>query len=217
MRPVTLSVGPLTAASATNIRTASSIAGAGAVTLNGTLVSGGVATLDNQRRVLFTSSGNDSGITFTITGTNATKDVISETVTGANASTATSVLDYKTVTSVTSSGASAGTVSIGTNGVAGSTWVRLDDWAPLNVALQVNVSGTVNYTVQQTLDDPNSPTNPVLPANVVWINSSDTNVVAATTSQQSSYSFVPVFVRVVLNSGSGTITATIRQSGVNPA
>jgi hypothetical protein len=217
MRPTTISVGPLAAASATNIRTASSIAGAGAVTLNGSLVSGGVATLDKQRRVLFTSAGNDSGITFTISGTNANGDLISETLTGGNIAAVSTVLDYKTVTSVTSSGASAGTVSIGTNGVAGSSWVRLDDWAPLNVALQVNVTGTVNYTIQQTMDDPNSPTNAVAAASVVWINSSDTNVVAATANQQSSYSFVPVFVRAVLNSGTGSISATIRQSGVNPA
>jgi hypothetical protein len=217
MRPTTISVGPLATASATNIRTASSIAGAGAVTLNGSLVSGGVATLDKQRRVLFTSAGNDSGITFTISGTNANGDLISETLTGGNIAAVATVLDYKTVTSITSSGASAGTVSIGTNGVAGSSWVRLDDWAPLNVALQVNVTGTVNYTIQQTLDDPNSPTNAVSPASVVWINSSDTNVVSATANQQSSYSFVPVFVRAVLNSGTGSISATIRQSGVNPA
>lgn len=216
MRPITISVGPLATASATNIRTASSIAGSGAVTLNGSLVSGGVATLDKQRRVLFTSAGNDSGITFTISGTNANGDLISETLTGGNIAAVATVLDYKTVTSITSSGASAGTVSIGTNGVAGSSWVRLDDWGPLNVALQVNVTGTVNYTIQQTMDDPNSPTNAVSPASVVWVNSSDTNVVAATANQQSSYSFIPVFVRAVLNSGTGSISATIRQSGVNP-
>jgi hypothetical protein len=214
MRPITVSVGPLAAASATNIRTASAIAGAGAVTLNGSLVSSGVATLDTQRRVLFTSAGNDSGITFTISGTNNNKDLISETLTGGNATGVYTVLDYKTVTSVTASGASAGNVSIGTNGVAGSPWVMLDPWAYAPVAAQLNVSGTVNYTLQQTLDDPNDPTNPVTPANMTWINCADTTVVGVTASAQTNYAFAPRYVRVLLNSGTGSVTGTFIQLGV---
>ena len=49
------------------------------------------------------------------------------------------------------------TVTVGPN-AAGSTssqWVRFDEWAPgSTVTVQVDVSGTVNYTVQTTLDDP---------------------------------------------------------------
>jgi hypothetical protein len=214
MRPIVIAVGPLASASATNIRTASSIAGSGAVTLNGTTVSGGVATLDTQRRVLFTSAGNDSGITFTISGTNNNKDLISETLTGGNATGVYTVLDYKTVTSVTASGASAGNVSIGTNGIAGSPWVMLDPWADPTVSIQINVSGTANYTVQQTLDDPNDPMNAVSAASVTWINSADTNVVGATAAAQSNYNFVPRYTRILLNSGSGTVTGTFIQTGV---
>lgn len=216
MRPIVVTAGPLAAASATNIRTAASIAGAGAVTLNGTLVSGGVATLDNQRRILFTSSGNDSGITFTVSGTNANGDLISETLTGGNVAAVYTVLDYKTVTSVTASGASAGTVSIGTNGIGGSTWVRLDAWALPATSVQLTVSGTVNYTLQQTLDDPNSSTNPVTPANVTWVSSADANVVAATTTKQTNYAFTPQYARILINSGTGTVTGTFLQSGVTP-
>lgn len=213
MRPVVTSVGPLAAASATNIRTASAIAGAGAVTLNGALVSGGIATLDKARRVIFTSSGNDSGITFTTVGTNNSGNAIGEVVTGSNGGAASTVLDYKTLSSVTASGAAAGTVAIGTNGVAASPWVRLDDWGPQGAAIQCDVNGTVNYTVQQTLDDPNSPTNSVAVADVVWINSSDSAVVAATTSQQSNYNFAPAYSRVLMNSGTGTVTMTLSQTG----
>lgn len=215
MRPITVQVGPLVAASTTNIKTTAAIAGAGAVTLNGTLVSGGVATLDTARRVIFTSAGNDTGITFTISGTNWSGLVISETVTGASGGAASTVLDYKTVTGVTSSGASAGNVSIGTNGVAGSPWVRFDDWAQSQVMLQTKVSGTVNYSIQTTMDDPNSPTNPVAPSAVTWFDVGDTNVVGATASAQSSFATLPLFARVLLNSQTnpGYVTATFSQTG----
>lgn len=213
MRTVQVSVGPLAAASATDLRTAASISVAGGVTLNGALVSGGVATLDKPRRILFTSSGNDSGITFTVTGTTFAGNAASETVTGGNATTATTVLDYATVTSITASGASAGTVSIGTSGVAGSQWARLDMWTTGFVSIQTNVTGTVNYTIQQTLDDPNDPDFPTSLASVNWINSNDPAVVSATTSQQSNYIFTPKFARILLNSGTGSVTAIFAQTG----
>jgi hypothetical protein len=214
MRTIQVSVGPLAAASATALRTAASISVAGTVALNGALVSGGVATLDNPRRILFTSSGNDSGITFTVTGTTFAGNSASEVVTGGNATTATTVLDYATVTSIVASGASAGTVSIGTSGIAGSAWVRLDEWASNYTSIQTNVTGTVNYTIQQTLDDPNDPDFPVALANINWINSNDTAVVGATTSHQSNYIFTPKFARVLLNSGTGSVAAIFAQSGV---
>lgn len=94
--------------------------------------------------------------------------------------------------------------------------VRLDEWAPGQVGLQVNVNGTVNYTVQSSMDDPNSPTNPVALGSMTWIDSSDTNVVAATTAQQSNFMFAPIWVRIVLNSGNGTVTMTVVQYSNGP-
>lgn len=176
----------------------------------------GVATLDAARRVIFTSGGNDTGITFTIYGTNWSGVPISEVVTGANAGAASTVLDYLTITKIVASGATATTLTVGTNAIAASPWVRLDEWANASTAIQCTVSGTVNYTVQQTLDDPNSPTNPVSASAVTWVNSADTNVVAATTTQQTNYFVCPLFVRVLLNSGTGSVTMTSVQSSVVP-
>lgn len=171
----------------------------------------GVATLDAQRRVILTSGGNDTGLTFTLYGTDAAGNSISETVTGASGGAASSVLDYKTVTKITSSGATATTLTVGTNGVAGSSWVRFDEWAMSQIAIQATVAGTVNYTIQQTLDDPNNPTNPVAAASVTWVNSADTGVVSATSTAQSNYAYPPVYSRVVLNSGTGSVTVTYNQ------
>lgn len=190
-------------------------AAAGAVTV-GTYAS---ATLDTGRRVIITSGGDDSGITFALSGTDWSGVPISETITGASAGVASSVLDYLTVTSIRTSGAVATTVTVGTNTVAGSPWVRFDDFAAAaQVAIQATVSGTVNFTVQQTMDDPNyvtnqlpTPTYRYARSAVTWVNHPDSALAAATATAQGNYAYPPVFARVVLNSGSGTVTGTFRQ------
>lgn len=214
MRTVSVTVGPLAAASANNI--ALSQTPTSAFTLNGSLVTGGVAILDVARRVLFTPAGNESANTFTIVGTDAAGNAQRDVVAGGNATATYSALDFKTVTSITATNAAAGAITVGTNGVASSPWIRLDEWANAQCALQCVVSGTVNYTVQQTLDDPNSATNPVNPYQVTWINSSDATLVGATTSIQSNYAFAPVFTKVTLNSGTGSVTYRVTQFGVAP-
>ena len=107
------------------------------------------------------------------------------------------------------------TVSIPANSTAGATsdWVYFDQWAAGAAGVQVNVTGTVNYTVQTTMDNPNSPTNPVAAANVTWLPALDTNLVAAVASKQGTLAPVPVFARVLLNSGNGSLTATFTQLG----
>jgi hypothetical protein len=218
MRPVIVSVGPLAAASANNIATSQTVSGAAAVTLNGSLVNGnGVAVLDNPRQILITNVGNDSGITFTVKGTSFTGGSISQTVTGTNGSTVATTLDFATVTSITTSGStSASGITVGTNAVAGSSWVRFDDFAPSNISIQCDVSGTVNYTVQSTLNDPNSPTNPVEISSVNWISSSDSAVVNQTATAQSNFNFSPCYARILLNGGTGSVTATFLQSSNGP-
>ena len=101
--------------SATLLRAAASVAGAGAVTL----LTNDVSAYGTGYKLLFTSAGNDSGITFTITGIKVgdlTGAYTTEVVTGANASTASSTNFYTYVDSIVVSGASAGDVSIGTTG-----------------------------------------------------------------------------------------------------
>lgn len=174
----------------------------------------GLATLDTARRVIFVSSGTDTGLTISISGSDWAGLPISETVTGGSSGVpATTRLDYLTVAQVNVSGATAGTMSVGTSGVAGSEWVNLDIWSYSAIAIQCTASGTVNYTVQQTLDDPASYANPVLRSSVTWVNSGDTNAVGATGSVQTNYFAPPTWSRVLLNSGTGSVTATYNQAG----
>src|ERR1700691_5563673 len=91
------------------IVTSQALAGAGALTIDGTLSTGGVATLTPPQNVVITSGGNDSGITFTISGTDYGGSAISEVLTGASGAAVTSVYLYATVTSIVASGAVATT------------------------------------------------------------------------------------------------------------
>lgn len=213
MRPVTVTVGPLAAASANNIAHSQTPAGAGALTLNGALVVSGVAYLDNPRRILITTG--DTTTKFTVNGKTSTGAPLTETLIVSGGSSYT-VQDFATVTSITVNQGTTAAVTVGTNGIASTPWVRFDDYAPGPVSIQVTATGTVNYTIQQTLDDPNSPTNPVLPSAVTFINTSDTAGVAATSSIQSNYEFPPVFGRVTLNSGTGSLVVTYLQPGAVP-
>lgn len=210
MRATTVTVGPLAAASANNI--ALSQTPSAAFTLSGSTA----GVLDTARRVLFTQAASESGKTFTLVGTDVNGSVQTEVLTAAaSATTVQSALDFKTVTAASISSAAAGAITIGTNQVASSRWVRLDEFASPQATLQVTVSGVVNYTVEQTMQNPNSPTNPVLPYLVTWLDGPDPNTVGQTISIGSSFTNSPLWARVTLNSetGTGSLSAVIAQSG----
>jgi len=215
MQPISVTVGPLDAADDNGIAQSQTTAGAANLTLNGALVSGGVATLDSPRQVIITSAGNDTGITFTVYGTTFGGQSVSETVTGASGAAVATNTDFATVTRIAASGAtSASGVIAGTNAKAGSRWVRLDSWAFPQTAIQVNATGTVNWTLQVTMDDPNSPTNPVGIANVTWLNTNDPDAVSAIGDVFSNFDWTPTWTRLLLNSGTGSATATFAQFNV---
>jgi hypothetical protein len=171
------------------------------------LVSGGVATLDQPRRVLFTSAGNDSGITFTIVGTDWNNQYASEVLAGANATTTYTIYDFKTVTSIVASGASAGNVSIGTNAVASSRPVNLDSYADSSTYIQTDTGGSaaITYSIQLTGDNPSDPSNPIPYTSVRWINSGTAALVNSTTSVNANQAGIPTMIRcLVTNAGSNT-------------
>jgi len=96
-------------------RANASIADAGALSL----LANTVGPNGYGYKVIITSAGDDSGITFTITGIKVgdlTCTSASEVVTGPNATTATSTNYWARVDSIVASGASAGNVKIGTTG-----------------------------------------------------------------------------------------------------
>ncbi|MDE2096321.1 MAG: hypothetical protein KGL39_03680 [Patescibacteria group bacterium] len=130
--------------------------GAGNLTLNGDLVSGGVANLVVAQRVAIHSAADDTGITWTVTGTDRFGNAQTDSFAGVNNGYAYSALDFLTVTQIAISGAAAGAVTAGTNGKGSTQWFAPTQLiTPFNASAAVVVSGTVNYTVEYTYDDPN--------------------------------------------------------------
>ncbi len=218
MRPVIVSIGPSLASSANDIALSQTPGAAGALTINGSLAvtTLGVTTavLATPQRVLITTA--DTTTTFTITGTTASGALLTESFLVTGGSTY-SALDYAVVTSIKVNQGTTAAVTVGTNGIGSTPWVRCDEWANAQIAIQCNVTGTVNYTVQSTLDDPNRPWDtPPLPSAMTWVNTSDTAAVGATATVQTNFAYCPTFVRVLLNSGSGSVTTTVLQSNAAP-
>lgn len=78
---------------------------------------------------------------------------------------------------------------------------------PFNIGIGVVVSGTVNYTIQHTFDDiQNAAVTPV------WF--SHPTIAGQTTNQDGNYAFPVRAIKVLVNSGAGTATATIIQAGM---
>lgn len=217
----------LTAASANAIALSQSLAAAGALTLNGASASGGVATLDTQRRVIITSAGADAGLTWTIIGTDDNGNPIKDSFAGASSpAVAASNLDFKTVTSITSSGATAAAVTAGTNTTGSSPWDMFDDNIPTpNISgdlILVTGAGTASweYTYDPFLVPipyPMAPTSPIAlaAANPNPLAHGVTNMTAITSSKDGSINFPIHAQRLTITLGTGTWKLTTRQAGVS--
>ena len=103
-----------------------------------------------------------------------------------------------------------------TDATAGTTYsrkVRMDSFALAQTIVQVNVTGTATYTVETSMDDPNSPTNPVAEGSMTWVNCADSAVVAKSASAQGVLSATPTFIRIKQTAGNGSTSLTVAQFG----
>ncbi len=100
------------------------------------------------------------------------------------------------------------TLADASGGALNSVAIPLNRYGSHSVALQVTVTGTANFTVQQTLDN-------VFDADVTptWVDHPDANLADATATAQGNYEFAPAAVRLQLNSGTGSAKLTILQEG----
>ena len=87
--------------------------GSGDLTLDGDLVSNGVATAAAAQIFVIEGSGDNSGIDFTITGTDANGQAHSQTIDGSNGGKAKTTVFFLTVTGVSTDGAITGDVEGG--------------------------------------------------------------------------------------------------------
>lgn len=77
--------------------------------------------------------------------------------------------------------------------------------SPFNVGFGVVVSGTVDYTVQHTFDDPAT-------GFTTWF--SHPTIAGETTNQDGNYAFPVTGIKLLVNSGSGSATMNLVQAGI---
>jgi hypothetical protein len=86
-----------------------------------------------------------------------------------------------------------------------SALVMNTNQTPFNVGFGVVVTGTVNYTIQHTFDDP-------AVGFTTWF--SHPTVASQTANADGNYAFPVTGVKVLVNSGSGTATLNLVQAGI---
>ena len=92
-------------------------------------------------------------------------------------------------------------------GTGSSNVLAMDTYiSPFNVGFGVVVTGTVNYTVQHTFDNPQTNPSPT------WF--SHPTVASLVVSQDGNYAFPVAAIKILVNSGAGTATITVIQAGI---
>jgi hypothetical protein len=204
MQPISVTVGAV-AANDQAVAASQNVVAAGNLTLASTPV-----TFSYPAQLVITTSANYAAVTFTITGTGPTGAPQTENITGPNTTTGNSTLYWKTVSQVYANGGVAGgAVKVGTTGLSSTRWFRFDSFANPVTYIQIDASGTVNYTLQTTMDDTDDPFNPVALTAMTWL--SDTNFTSQSATKTGSWTATPTFARIIQNSGTGSATGRFAQ------
>lgn len=202
MRPIQITTTSYTIADGNGVAVAQQLASAGDLTLVSSTV-----TLTPPRYITFTSLGNLSGVNFTITGTAPNGASQTETIAGPNANTVTSTMTFATITSIAADAAVGTDVEAGYTQSGYSAWWPLDIYTPNQVtSISVNVSGTINYSVEYTNEDPFD--NSIIQLPKAHPNAALTN---GTADQTEFTTTLMRAVRFKVNSGDGIARVTVTQ------
>ncbi len=99
-------------------------------------------------------------------------------------------------------------IVVSKTGAGSSAAIPLDHYqTPFNVGIGVVVNGSVNYTIQHTIDNVQDAT--VTPT---WF--SHPSLAGLAANADGNYAFPVTAVKILVNSGAGTATATIVQAGM---
>lgn len=212
MRPVRIYALPR-AVDADGIAEAQTPGGAGSLTLDGALVVDGAAVIRRSdtdasgrpysrigQTVTVTSDGDDSGVTFTVTGLDQDGQEYSEEITGPNATSASSTGYFSEVTSVAIDGAGTGSITVGIAATFATPTIPLDHYIGDGVAQAVVLGGTATYTVQHTFDNVQVQTwkdgYSWDAAGGNWLNHDSSDFVDGTATADGNYQFVPKATRL---------------------
>ena len=178
---------------------AQTTAGAGDLTINGALASGGAYSRSTAQQIGVYSAADLSALTFTVYGTGYDSSgrysaSLSDAVTGPNNSTTETTSYYLTVSRVAVSGAVGTNAEVGPVDEAVSQIIPVNRHADFSTGLQTVVSGTINYDTEYTMGDVQGT------SALTWAPA--TNMDDATASATSAINSAIQAVRVRANSGS---------------
>lgn len=155
------------------------LAGAGNLTLDGALADLGTAGAFNVTdggysvdvggvQIAIDSAGDVSAVVFTVTGTDQDNKTQTEAITGVTTTAIESTKYWRDITQIAASAAVASNVFVGPVDEAVSRTIPLDYQSTKQATVAVDVTGTVSFTVQETLDDIQTSVNAVQSAQ--WFN-----------------------------------------------
>jgi hypothetical protein len=172
----------------------------------------GYVSFSTPQHVAQYSAGDDTGDTYTVYGYDRNRRAVTDSITGVSAGTSTTQdQNFEWVDRIASSGASAGAVESGVDGVCESGWKVLNYRGPtsFNVAIGCTTGGAT-YAMQHTFTNVMA-SGFVENDAVVYTHSTLTG---ETTNQEGNYTNPPVATRLAITTaGTGPVTATIIHAG----
>ena len=160
MRPIQKTIN-IAAATTNGIVTSTTPVGGVDLTLNGSLVTSGVATPTYPTQISLASTSDLSTVVFTVYGTGTDNNPLAEAIVGPNNTTVTGTKTFKTVDRIAVATASTFTtekviVGTATVGIGTGAWWPLDIYTPNQVTtMSVNLlsTATCTYTTEYTNED----------------------------------------------------------------
>lgn len=180
--------------------------GAGALSLDGALVTDGVGILPEAQILTATWAGNDTARTLTVVYKDADGHQASGTIAGANATTSTSSFYATEVISISVDAATAGALTVGAMAADGmvTASIQVDRYqTPFNVSVFGDITaGTMTYSAQYTADAPQDAYTNGFSTDASWRNVTGITAVAA--DDDSNIAFPVQAVRFIQTVGSAT-------------
>lgn len=176
------------------------------VAIDGSLAVSGIATL-TVPAYLTVFSEKSATVNFIVTGTAPSGARQVETLAVSASGTVTGALSFATVTGIVSSAPTSATISIG-NALPGYTgWIPMDIYTPNQVTtISAKTSGTVNYSVEYTNEDPFDTS-----IQHLAVPHPNASLTAATGDETQFTTTLMRAVRLKINSGSGSVRFTVVQ------
>lgn len=207
MRPITFTYSQA-ATDADSVAAVQLLNASGSISLNGSAVVNGVADFISSPAYLTVFSEASASVDFVVVGTKPGGTTAqTETISVSASGTVTGSIAFATVTSVSASAPTSATISIGNADIGYTDWIPLDIYTPNQVTnISAKTSGTVNYSVEYTNEDPfdRSITHLAVPHPAGSLTAASGDETHFTTTLMRA-------VRLKVNSGDGSVRFTIVQ------